>query len=482
MGRVAVLWLRARGVMAGRSHNRFGGDDHVSEPGITPREVPPVKTKYRRIQTAVPAPGSIPILDTLRRDEPQSMRGQPPIVWDRADGFQVHDAWGNTWIDWSSGVLVANAGHGRPEIAKAICDQANKTLLHNYCFPSEIRAKLVKRLAELAPDPLEKVFLLTTGAETTECAIKLARTHGKAVGGKRKIGIVSFEGAFHGRTLGAQMIGGIPALKEWIVNLDPDMVQVPFPDGFRCTDTSFDFFLKTLKGKGFGPDRIAGVISETYQGGSAAFWPKDYAQKMAAWCKEHDIVLIMDEVQAGFGRTGTMWGFEHYGFVPDLACCGKGITSGLPLSAIIGRADLMDQYPPGSMTSTHTGNPICAVAALANLELVVKENLSAKAAEVGAVLQDGLKGIKDRHADICGAAMGKGMVAGLHMVKPGGIEPDAELAGRIVDLCVEKGLLMFHPVGFGGATVKIAPPLVTPKEAVREGLEVLEEAIKEASE
>jgi 4-aminobutyrate aminotransferase/diaminobutyrate-pyruvate transaminase/4-aminobutyrate aminotransferase/(S)-3-amino-2-methylpropionate transaminase len=439
-----------------------------------------VKTEFRRIHTSIPAPESVPLLESLSRDEPRSMRGQPPVFWDRAEGFQVHDPWGNTWIDWSSGVLVANAGHGRPEIAKAICEQAEKALLHNYCFPSEIRSRLVNRLSDLAPDPLDKVFLLTTGSETTEAAIKLARTYGRSVGGDRKIGIVSYEGAFHGRTLGAQMIGGVPALKEWIVNLDPDMVQVSFPDGFRCADTSFDFFLKTLAEKGFGPDRIAGVITETYQGGSAAFLPTDYAQKLSDWCKEHDVVLIMDEVQAGFGRTGTMWGFEHYGFVPDIICCGKGITSGLPLSALIGRADLMDQYPPGSMTSTHTGNPVCAAAALANLDIIVNEKLAENAAAVGAVLHAGLREIRDDHGGICGAVMGQGMVAGLHMVKPGGMEPDAALAKSIVDRCVEKGLLMFYPVGYQGATVKIAPPLVTPEAAVVEGLAVLREAIEEA--
>ena len=452
----------------------------MSEATIVPKIVPKVDTKFRRIQTPIPAPDSIPILESLHRDEPRSMSGQGYVVWDRADGFQVHDAWGNTWIDWSSGVLVANAGHGRPEIVEAICVEAKKALLHNYCFPSEIRARLVERLAKLAPDPLEKVFLLTTGAETTEAAIKLARTHGRAVGGDRKIALVSYEGAFHGRTMGAQMIGGIPALKEWIVNLDPDMVQVPFPDGFRCKDTSFDLFLKTLEEKGFGPDRISGVISETYQGGSAAFWPKEYAQKMRAWCDEHDIVLIFDEVQAGFGRTGTMWGFEHYGVVPDIMCCGKGITSGLPLSAVIGRADLMDQYPPGSMTSTHTGNPVCVAAALANLDIIVNEKLPEKAAKTGEVLQAGLCEIQSKHPDICGAVMGKGLVAGLHIVKPGGSEPDPDLAGDIVTRCTEKGLLMFHPVGFQGATVKIAPPLITPEEAVVEGLSVLREAIEEA--
>jgi len=454
----------------------------VTDLPLTPRKVPPVETEFRKIQTSIPPPDSIPSLQALHRNEPQSMRGQPPVVWDRAEGFQVHDPWGNTWIDWSSGVLVANAGHGRPEIAAAICDQARHGLLHNYCFPSEIRARLVEKLAHLAPAPLEKVFLLTTGSEATECAIKLARTHGRAVGGDRKIGIVSYEGAFHGRTLGAQMIGGIPALKEWIVNLDPDMVQVPFPDGFRCPETSFDFFLRTLEYKGFPPDRIAGVITETYQGGSVAFLPEEYAQRLAAWCKDHDIVLILDEIQAAFGRTGKMWGFEHYGIVPDLACCGKGITSGLPLSAVIGRADLMDQYPPGSMTSTHTGNPVCVAAALANLDIMVNEDLPRKAAEVGEVLHAGLRKIREKHSDICAAAMGKGMVAGLHMVAPGTTEPNPGLAAAIVARGVQKGLLMFHPVGLGGATVKIAPPLITPEEAVREGLQVLDEAIQEATQ
>jgi 4-aminobutyrate aminotransferase-like enzyme len=140
----------------------------------------------------------------------------------------------------------------------------------------------------------------------------------------------------------------------------------------------------------------------------------------------------------------------------------------------------MDQYPPGSMTSTHTGNPVCVAAALANLDLIVGEKLPEKAAQVGEVLHAGLCEIQSKHPDICGAVMGNGMVAGLHIVKPGGIEPDPELAGDIVTRCSEKGLLMFHPVGFKGATVKIAPPLVTPQAAMVEGLSVLREAIEEA--
>src|SRR5580765_6961205 len=207
--------------------------------GLTPKRVPRVETQFRKIVTDFPVPESLPILEKLRAYEPVAMRGQPPVVWDRAEGFQVYDAWGNQWIDWSSGVLVANAGHGRREIVEAITAQASAKLLTNFNFPSEIRARLVEKLVSILPEPLKKVLLFTTGSETIECAIKLCRMHGVKTGGRGKHVIVSFDKAFHGRTLGAQQAGGIPALKEWIVNLDPGFVQVQFPDGYYNPVTSF---------------------------------------------------------------------------------------------------------------------------------------------------------------------------------------------------------------------------------------------------
>lgn len=446
---------------------------------LIPRDVPRVETRYRRIATKFPVPESIPMLESLRRFEPRSMEGQPPVVWDRGDGCQVYDRYGNVWLDFSSGVLVTNAGHGRKEIADAVAQQARRGLLTHYCFPGEPRMELARRLVELAPPEHTKAFILTTGSEAVECAIKLSRAHGMAVGGPTKIVIVSFTGSFHGRTLGAQLAGGIPALKEWIGPLDPSFVQVPFPDGFRCEDTSFGLFERTLAGRGIRPEHVAGVLTESFQGGGASFLPVDYVKQLRAWCDEHDVVLTFDEVQAGFGRTGTMWGFEHYGVVPDLMSLGKGISSSLPVSAVVGVESLLNQFPPGSMTSTHTGNPICAAAAVANIDLILRENLVEHAAEVGKVLHGRLAALREKYNDVIGATHGKGMVAGIQCIVPGTKDPDADLAWNVVRRCVESGLLFFSPVGFGGGTIKVCPPLCTPRDAVLEGCQVLDECFEQ---
>ena len=220
---------------------------------LAPKAIPHVRTPLRRIATRLPVPESLPILERLQRYEPLAMRGQPPVVWDRAAGFQVYDAYGNCWIDWSSGVLITNAGHGRQPIVDAIISQATSGLLTSYGFPSDVRSRLVERVAGLLPEPLKKIFLVTTGSEAVECAIKLARSEGLRTGGSTKNIIVSYCDAFHGRTLGAQQAGGIPVLKKWIGNLDPGFVQVPFPDGFRTQDTSFDYFERCLHEQKIAP-------------------------------------------------------------------------------------------------------------------------------------------------------------------------------------------------------------------------------------
>ena len=447
---------------------------------MEPVDVPRVDTKNRKIVSKLPVPESISVLEKLRETEPLSMTGQPPVIWDRAEGFHVYDRWGNMWLDFTSGVLVASAGHNRPEIAKALKDQVDHGLLHNYCFPTEIRAELAAKIVDISPPEIEKVFLLTTGAESTECAIKLAKTHGQAVGGPEKNVFVSYEGAFHGRTLAAQLAGGIPGLKTWINPMDESFVQVSFPGSFRVEDKSFDGFLKALDEKGIKASQVCGVMTETYQGGDAWFAPPEYIQALRRWCDENDVVLIFDEVQAGFGRTGKLFGYMHYGVEADLICCGKAMSSSLPISAVAGRKALLDQYGPGSMTSTHTGSPLCCAAAIANLDVILGDKLVENAAAMEKPLQEGLAAVKAKHPDRIANVGGKGLVAALNMVKPdGSLDPDGQAAFEIVWACVKKGLLFFSPVGTAGSAVKLAPPLIIDEEAIKEGVSVIDEACDE---
>lgn len=446
---------------------------------LTPKKVEKVDTKFRRIVTDIPAPASVPLLEKLRASEARSMRGQPPVIWHKASGVNVYDPYGNMWLDFSSGVLITNAGHGHPEIAKAIADTATRTLVASYCFPNAERSALVEKLIQVAPDPLKKVFLLSTGAEATECCMKLAMTWGQKISKSKNV-VVSFEDGFHGRTLGAQLMGGSPALKAWIPDAlakSSSFVQVPYPDGFRQADVNFKVFEDTLAKAGVRPADVCMVITETYPGGSCKFLPAQYAKDLRAWCDDNGALLVFDEVQAGFGRCGKWFGFEHYNVKADLIACGKGISSSLPLSAVIGRPEIMDQYEPGTMTSTHSGSPICAAAALASLNVIEKENLVANSAKVGDVLQAGLESLKNKYPKVVGMAAGKGLVGSMQIIKPGTTDPDADLAFDIVSDCVEHGLLFFAPVGKGGGSVKIAPPLCISEEAMRDGLNVLDAAM-----
>ncbi|MCL4499230.1 MAG: aspartate aminotransferase family protein [Chloroflexi bacterium] len=447
---------------------------------LTPVEVAPVNTKYRTIRTRIPVPESLPIFEALKASEPQSMMGQPPVVWHKAEDFTVEDKWGNRWIDWSSCVLISNAGHGRPEIKDALNGIIDQGLLASYVFVHEQRAELCKMLQSIAPDPANyRVFLLSTGSEATENCIKLAKTYALAKHGPKKKYFVSFKNAFHGRTMGSQLAGGMEKQKTWMVEPDRTFVQVPFPDGYKNEDTSFELFLSTLNEMGITGDEIAGVMTESYQGVGPDFLPVDYAQKLQSFCREHDIVMIYDEVQAGFGRTGKMFCYEHYGVKPDLIACGKGISSSLPISAVIGREDIMGLYAPGSMTSTHSASPLPTVSAIVNLNIILDENLADRAAKMGEILIAELDRIQRKYPSRLGCLHAKGLVAGIQVVKPGTKEPDSETATKINLVCVQKGVLMFAPVGIGGECLKIAPPLTIAEDALRESIGVFEEAVDE---
>lgn len=451
-----------------------------------PVKVPHVETKHRRIVTLIPVPESEPMFTALESYEPRSMATQVPVVWGRAEGFQVYDAYGNCWIDFTSGILVANIGHAHPQVCEALSRQIKGKLLHSYLFATEVRAKLVKKLVEISPSNLRKVFLLSTGSEAIECAIKLARLYGLQKN-PRKTVLVSFTGSFHGRTMGAQMLCSADDHKDWITSLDPDIHQIPFPRCCECPwgrekyedcgKECLEKGLAQLLKKGVNLARISAFVVEGYQGvRGPIFFPNDYMKALREWADAYQALVIVDEIQSGFGRTGKLFAYGHYRIDADLVCCGKGISSSLPLSAVLGRAEIMDIPAPGYMTSTHTGNPVCCVAALASLEVLEKENLVAAAAGKGQVLQTKLLQLQKRHPKRINMVSGRGLVYGLFLVRPKTGEPDVQLGDQLVIKAVQKGLMLFIT---GNGSVKICPPLMISKEALVEGVDVLEEALDE---
>lgn len=446
----------------------------------TPVNVPKINTKYRMIATAIPVPESLEIFAALDKYESISMHGQLPVVWDRADGFQVYDAWGNCWIDFTSTIFVTNAGHGNRLIRERLKAMLDKPLLHTYTFASRERADYLQLLTETAPEPLKKAFLLSAGTEATECALKLMRLHGSKIG-KRRNGVVCFEGNWHGRTMGAQMMGYNPKQKEWIGYLDPNIHHLPFPYAWReeAMANPQGYFRQNMEQllaeKGLTAEDLCGFMLETFQGWGAVFYPPEFVQAVAAYARENQLLLAFDEMQAGFGRTGKMFGYMHYGVEADLICCGKGAGSSLPLSIVLGRPEIMDLPEIGSMSSTHSANPLVCAAGKANIEAILSENLVERSRILGDVFHERLKAIQLRFPDDIRYVFGKGMIGALVFMDEQG-NPKSELCNRISEKAMQKGLLVVHT---GRESIKLGPPLTIPEDALMEGLSVLEEAIAE---
>lgn len=458
---------------------------------FVPREVPHVKTEHRCICTPIPVPESKDVIEKSRRYEPVSMSGQPLVVWDHAEGYNVYDKYGNKWIDFSSGVMIANVGHGNPKVREAVRRVVEKPLLCTYLFPSEERADAAEAICSVSPIPNSKAFMLSAGTEAVETALKLARTYAHQKHGTEKNVVITFNGAFHGRTLGAQMLGGIPSLKTWIKNLDPDIILADFPNSYQHEwanpeNPKFDeeemfrkSILNCIEKAGVKPENIAGILTESYQGIFCCSLPVSYAKRLRAFCDQYDIVLFMDEIQTGFCRTGKMFAFEHYGIVPDLFTCAKGISGSLPMSAVVGRAEILDLYAANTMTSTHSGSPLAATATKASITYMLEHNLADAAAVKGEIMADFLKKLQKKYPNRIGYTGGMGMAQACTFVKNGSKEGDPDFAFAVTEKCIEKGLLFFAAVG-AGITMKLVPPLIIPEAALLEGLAVYEEAIAEA--
>jgi len=454
---------------------------------MTPVTVPQVRSAYRCIRTRLPVPESLPLLRDLERYESRSMHGQYPIIWDRARDFLIHDPYGNRWIDFTSTIFVANAGHANARIKAALQETIERDLLASYTFATDIRVRYLKRLIEVTPPQLEKAFLLSSGTEATECALKLLRMYGMKAG-RRHGGILSFEDSMHGRTLGAQMMGGNPRLREWIGYEDPHIHRLPFPYPWTLPEgpdeavgrNRCEADIQRLVEQGVDPDRdLAGCLLESYIGWGAIFFPDGYIPSLVRFARSHDLIVCFDDIQGGFGRTGKMFAYQHYGVEPDLVCCGKGISSSVPLSAVLGRADLLDLPEVGSMSSTHSANPLACAAGLANIEAILAGNLVEESRRKGKILLTRLKGIQNDHPERIRWVFSRGLLAALLLADPETGAPDHLTASRVCERAMQKGLLLVHT---GRESIKMGPPLTIPDAALAEGLDVLRESMEEVTQ
>ena len=447
---------------------------------ITPQDVPKIRTENRLINTPVPAPGTAEILSRLEKIESRSMHGQLPLVWDKANNFSIFDIAGNKWIDFTSTIFVANVGHSNQKVTAAIKKTLEYPLYSCYAYANEVRVDYLEKLISFAGKPFEKAFLLSAGTEATDAALKLMRMHGQKHG-KRRRGIICIENNWHGRTLGAQMMSSNLAQREWIGYQDEDIHHIPFPYPWQgdCQNGE-DFLMQGIKklalsGVNLSQD-ICGFMLETFQGWGAVFYPKDFVQAIEKICRDNNILMAFDEMQSGFGRTGHRFGFQHYGVTPDLICIGKGMGGGVPLSGVIGRAEVMDMPDIGNMSSTHSANPLVCAAGLAVLEELETRKLIQEASRKGKIFREELEKIQQRFPAHISWILGEGMIMAILFQDPDTYKADGLLTSKVAERCMQKGLLVVHT---GRESIKMGPPLTITDDALLEGIAVLAESIAE---
>jgi len=437
-----------------------------------------IKTKNRFIHTLIPAPGTKILFKNLSKVESRSMHGQMPIAWDKAKNFNIFDIAGNKFIDFTSTIFVANIGHSNPRLIQYIKLALRKNLLHSYAYINKIREKYLKKLILFAGKNFQKAFLMSAGTEATEAALKLMRMYGQKQG-KRKLGIICFEGNWHGRTMGAQMMSGNVKQKEWVGYHDPNIYHLPFPYPWVLKSNNPEQFLINslirLQKKVNLKKDICGVMIETFQGWGAVYYPKKYIKLLYKICKKNKILVTFDEMQSGFARTGYKFGYEYYGIRPDLICCGKGMGGGIPISGVIGKKNIMDLPDVGNMSSTHSANPLACYAGLAVLEEINKKKLLQSTKNKEKILFKKLNQIKDKFPEEILYVQGKGLISALifNLNLKNNIKNKIKL---VVEKCLKNGLLVVYT---GRESIKIGPPLTITINALIEGINVLDQAITE---
>ena len=404
-----------------------------------------------------------------------------PLVAKSGCGIRITDVDGNEFLDFAAGIAVNSTGHCHPKVVAAIQKQASELLhISGTDFYNEHLTDLAERLSAVAPMPgPHKFFYGNSGAEAIECALKLARYHT----GRQQV--ISFFGAFHGRTMGAlSLTASKPQQKRRFSPLVPGVTHVRYPYTYRgCTGGPQDqeafslgcarFIEEKLFKTTVAAEEVAAIFIEPIQGeGGYVVAPDNFMQELRAICDRHGILLVVDEVQSGAGRTGKWWAVEHSGVEPDMVCIAKGIASGMPLGICMTRAEVMD-WVPGSHASTFGGNPVSIAAALATMDILEREGI-ANAASVGEFILERLRGWVDTHP-LVGDIRGRGLMIGIELVKDKATrEPAAELRDRVETLAFERGLML---LGCGQTSLRLSPPLIVSREEAMVALDILEESL-----
>ena len=447
---------------------------------LAPEETPNIETRYRRIQTPLPAPETISDLQRAASLFPDVNCYQPPIIWDSAEGFTIKDRAGNRWIDFTSTAVMTNTGHGHPAIRDAVTNHVDSGgLMGQFSFASNIRIELAERLGAVAPDHCNKVYFWTVGSEAIECALRLAREAGLCQNAE-KYHVLTHQADYHGWTLGAHQMSGTSASKPWLATPDSAIHHLPFPgvDSVEPGNADWSEFLQTnlarLAERGITAEKICAVFIETMQGWGAVPLPTGYMKALRAWADANNVLLVFDEVQTGFARTGKMFAHEHYGVQADLLCIGKGLTSTLPLAAVLGPGEILDLLPPAEITTTHAAHPVSCAAALANLDVINDENLISESVRKGDIAEGSLRQLKERFPDVVSDIAGFGLLRGIHICDPQSGKLSRELARDWTWAAVKHGVMLFQ---VNRPSIKVCPPLIIDDDAIVEGVEALGDAL-----
>jgi 4-aminobutyrate aminotransferase/(S)-3-amino-2-methylpropionate transaminase len=414
-----------------------------------------IKTKYRSVSARFKLEQT-PLFKRIAAREPASVVNTLPLTWAKAKDFSVWDDKGNKWIDMTSGIFVANAGHSNPAIKAAIKRQLDSDLLFAYNYPTDIKKKFIEKLLQLSPKHFNAVTLLNSGSEAMDAAYKLIKLYGNK---HKKKYIVTFKGNYHGRGLSNDLISGSKEKASWSGVKDEGVVFLDFP---YESDARFD------PAKLPPANHIAGFVIETFQGWGAWMYPKQFINDLYAFAKKHGALVCFDEMQAGMYRMGPLYGYLTYGnFKPDIIALGKGISSSLPLSAVLSRKEIFDIDPKADLHGTHSGNALAAAAGLANLEFLSSKKEIARRKKTSALFEKEL--MKLEHSPLIKQVNVRGLIAGI-------IFERMEDSQAITLECINRGVLVMLIMR---NSIKLSPPMTITEDALKEALAVISEVVAE---